>query len=47
MAVERLVSERAADPDGMRALVEIALGVGRRIARQGPPFVTVLGGAEL
>lgn len=47
MAVERLVSERAADPDGMRALVEIALGVGRRIARQGPPFVTVLGGVEL
>ncbi len=47
MEVERLVSERAADPDAMRALVEIALGVGRRIARQGPPFVTVLGGVEL
>ena len=47
MEVERLVSERAADPDAMRALVEIALGVGRRIARQGPPFVTVLSGVEL
>lgn len=47
MEVERLISERAADPDAMRALVEIALGVGRRIARQGPPFVTVLGGVEL
>ena len=47
MEVERLVSERASDPDSMRALVEIALGVGRRIARQGPPFVTVLGGVEL
>lgn len=45
--VERLISERAADPDALRALVEIALGVGRRIARQGPPFVTVLGGVEL
>ncbi|MCP4560830.1 MAG: hypothetical protein GY873_16045 [Bosea sp.] len=47
MEVERLVSERVSDPDPMRALVEIALGVGRRIARQGPPFVTVLGGVEL
>ena len=47
MGVERLISERLSDPDSMRALVEIALGVGRRIARQGPPFVTVLGGVEL
>jgi len=47
MEVERLVSERASDPDSMRALVEIALGVGHRIARQGPPFVTVIGGIEL
>lgn len=47
MELERLISERTADPDSMRALVEIALGVGRRIARQGPPFVTVLGGVEL
>lgn len=47
MEVERLVSGRTADPDFMRALVEIALGVGRRIARQGPPFVTDLGGVEL
>lgn len=47
MEVERLVSERASDPDSMRALVEIALGVGHRIARQGPPFVTVIGGVEL
>lgn len=47
MEVERLISGRTADPDFMRALVEIALGVGRRIARQGPPFVTVLGGVEL
>jgi hypothetical protein len=47
MEVERLARERAADPDPMRALAEIALGVGRRIARQGPPFVTVLGGVEL
>lgn len=47
MAVERLITERAADPDAMRALVEIALGVGRRIARQGPPFITMLGGVEL
>jgi hypothetical protein len=47
MEVERLICERAADPDHMRALVEIALGVGRRIARQGPPFVTRLSGVEL
>lgn len=46
MEVERLICERAVDPDHMRALVEIALGVGRRIARQGPPFMTVLGGVE-
>lgn len=47
MEVERLLCERAVDPDHMRALVEIALGVGRRIARQGPPFVTRLSGVEL
>lgn len=47
MEVERLICERAADSDHMRALVEIALGVGRRIARQGPPFVTRLSGVEL
>lgn len=47
MEVERLVLERVSDPGSMSALVEIALGVGRRIARQGPPFVTVLGGVEL
>ncbi|MFC5508360.1 hypothetical protein [Bosea massiliensis] len=47
MAVERLISERAADPHSMRALVEIALGVGRRIARQGPPFVTHISGVAL
>ena len=47
MEVERLISKRAADPDAMRALVEIAIGVGRRIARQGGRFVTVLGGVEL
>lgn len=47
MEVERLITERTADPDPMRALVEIALSVGRRIARQGPPFVTILGGVEL
>ena len=47
MEVERLISERAADPDAMRAAVEIALGVGRRIAKQGGRFVTVLGGVEL
>lgn len=47
MEVERLVSGRTADPDFMRALVDIALGAGRRIARQGPPFVTVIGGVEL
>ncbi|WP_420100734.1 hypothetical protein [Bosea sp. (in: a-proteobacteria)] len=47
MEVKRLITDRAADPDPMRALVEIALGVGRRMARQGPPFVTVLGDVEL
>lgn len=47
MEVERLISERAADPDPMRAAVQIALGVGRRIARQGGRFLTVLGGVEL
>ena len=47
MEVERLISQRAADPDPMRAAVEIALGVGRRIARQSERFVTVLGGVEL
>ena len=47
MEVERLISERAADPDPMHAAVEIALGVGRRIAKQGGRFVTVLGGVEL
>ena len=47
MEVERLITGRANDPDAMRALVEIALGVGRRIARQGGRFVTVLGGVEL
>ncbi|MCR4524518.1 MULTISPECIES: hypothetical protein [Bosea] len=47
MEVERLISERPADPDPIRAAVEIALGVGRRIARQGGRFVTVLGGVEL
>lgn len=47
MEVERLICERAADPDQMRALVEIALGVGRRIARQGPPFITYFSGVEL
>jgi hypothetical protein len=47
MEVERLICERAVDPDHMRALVEIALGVGRRIARQGSPFATCLGGVEL
>lgn len=47
MAVERLICERSVDPDQMRALVEIALGVGRRIARQGPPFVARLSGVEL
>lgn len=47
MEVEWLISERAADPDPMRAAVEIALGVGRRIARQSERFVTVLGGVEL
>ena len=44
---ERLISERNRDTDHMRALVEIALGVGRRIARQGPPFITALSGVEL
>ncbi|MBX9909808.1 MAG: hypothetical protein K2Z25_13980 [Beijerinckiaceae bacterium] len=47
MEVERLICERAADPDPMHAAVEIALGVGRRIAKQGGRFVTVLGGVEL
>ncbi|WP_293811151.1 hypothetical protein [uncultured Bosea sp.] len=47
LEVERLASERADDPDPMRALVEIALGVGRRIARQGGRFVTHLSGVEL
>lgn len=47
MEAERLVSERAGDPDPMRALVEIALGVGRRIARQSGRFLTILGGVEL
>lgn len=47
MEVERLVSERAGDPDAMRALVEIALGVGRRIAKQSGRFLTCLGGVEL
>lgn len=47
MEVERLICERAVDPDSMRALAEIALGVGRRIARQGPPFVARLSGVEL
>lgn len=45
--VERLVAERADDPDAMRALVEIALGVGRRIARQGSPFLAERDGVEL
>ena len=45
--VERLITQRSEDPDAMRALAEIALGVGRRIARQGGRFVTVLGGVEL
>lgn len=45
--VERLISEREGDPDAMRALVEIALGVGRRIAKQSGRFLTVLGGVEL
>ncbi|WP_291547321.1 hypothetical protein [Bosea sp. (in: a-proteobacteria)] len=44
---EQLIAERSDDPDGMRALVEIALGVGRRIAAQGAPFVTSSGGVEL
>lgn len=47
MDVERLITERSEDPDAMRALVEIALGVGRRVAKQGGRFVTVLGGVEL
>lgn len=47
IGVERLISERVADPDFMRAIVEIALGVGRRIARQGPPFLTHITGVEL
>lgn len=44
---ERLISGRNGDPDHMRALVEIGLGVGRRIARQGLPFITTLSGVEL
>lgn len=44
---EQLIAERSDDPDGMRALVEIALGVGRRIAAQGAPFATSSGGVEL
>lgn len=44
---ERLISGRNCDPDHMLALVEIALGVGRRIARQGLPFITTLSGVEL
>ena len=44
---ERLICERNCDPDHMRALVEIALCVGHRIARQGPPFITALSGVEL
>ncbi|BCB21619.1 MULTISPECIES: hypothetical protein [Bosea] len=47
MEAERLVSERAGDPDAMRALAEIALGVGNRIARQSGRFLTCLGGVEL
>jgi hypothetical protein len=47
MEVERLINERAHDPDAMRALVEIALGVGRRIAKQSGRFLTCLGGVEL
>ncbi|WP_066734731.1 MULTISPECIES: hypothetical protein [Hyphomicrobiales] len=44
---ERLICERNCDPDHMRALVEIALGVGRRIAWQGAPFISALSGVEL
>ena len=44
---ERLVSDRIGDPDSMRALFEIALDVGRQIARQGPPFVMVPASVEL
>lgn len=44
---ERLISGRSCDPDHVRALFEIALGVGRRIARQGLPFITTLSGVEL
>lgn len=47
MEVERLITERAHDPDAMRALVEIALGVGRRIAKQSGRFLTILDGVEL
>ena len=46
-ASEFLVGERTDDPDPMRALAEIALGVGERIARQGPSFLTGREGAEL
>lgn len=45
--VARLISERTEDPDPMRALVEIALGVGRRIAGQGEPFLSDEAGVEL
>lgn len=47
MEAERLISERDGDPDAMRALAEIALGVGCRIARQSGRFLTCLGGVEL
>lgn len=47
MEVERLVFERAGDPDAVRALAEIALGVGRRTAKQSGRFLTCLGGVEL
>lgn len=46
-ATEFLLSERTDDPDPMRALAEIALGVGERMARQGPPFLTGRNGVEL
>ena len=43
----RLITERTDDPDPMRTLVEIALNVGRRIARQGEPFLSDDAGVEL
>ena len=43
----RLIGERGDDPDAMRALAEIALGVGRRISCQGPPFLAERDGVEL